>query len=440
MSAANVPEGLKSITPYLQRAAQLQGREPIVSYYANYYAAKLAIPKAGQDASNRAFKQRKEIGENEAISSDLVGYAHIENFALKIFSRADDEDRAGQGSQKTAKNFVAAANFLELLKVFGDIDSEAAEIVKALRDGRTPPLPPGADKPKEEIITDASASANLTGLESSLDMLGGDNKVNNNDLDNTNVTSAFTPILPLLCPILIYDNNASVWIPNNLQFPSPPLGPSSTSGSNVGGGNALNGTFTDSNNNNWSQASHSPNPTFGQNQSQNIYQPAAAPPSQTSIPSTFNPTAANINSPPTSGHITGPSDTQYGYGVGNNQPHSSGPYQQQPTVSHMNTPSPNSYVQPSSGFSQPSAPYQHQPHSQTQPQPQPHLHPQSQPLQAPSLKSHTHLSRWFWTLLSIPKFRSIVKWTVSALTYDDIPTAIDNLEKALALLRPYHNK
>ncbi|KAF9896883.1 hypothetical protein BX616_006565, partial [Lobosporangium transversale] len=55
MSAANVPEGLKSITPYLQRAAQLQGREPIVSYYANYYAAKLAIPKAGQDASNRAF-------------------------------------------------------------------------------------------------------------------------------------------------------------------------------------------------------------------------------------------------------------------------------------------------------------------------------------------------------------------------------------------------
>ena len=33
MSAANVPEGLKSIAPYLQRAAQLQEREPIVSYY-----------------------------------------------------------------------------------------------------------------------------------------------------------------------------------------------------------------------------------------------------------------------------------------------------------------------------------------------------------------------------------------------------------------------
>lgn len=89
MSAANVPEGLKNITPFLQRAAQLQERDPVVSYYgkngcishgsrckraktrcivtdaylctvalqsttiANYYAAKLAIAKASKD--NRAF-------------------------------------------------------------------------------------------------------------------------------------------------------------------------------------------------------------------------------------------------------------------------------------------------------------------------------------------------------------------------------------------------
>lgn len=35
MSAANVPEGLKNITPFLQRAAQLQERDPVVSYYGN---------------------------------------------------------------------------------------------------------------------------------------------------------------------------------------------------------------------------------------------------------------------------------------------------------------------------------------------------------------------------------------------------------------------
>ena len=117
---------------------------------ANHYALKLALPKV-REANNRAFieelfgvlekvswrnphqerarvhsrkqsrasaynpicftffcsvvsylmslQQKKDIGDNEAISDDLVGYAHIENFALKIFKRADDEDRAGQASQ-----------------------------------------------------------------------------------------------------------------------------------------------------------------------------------------------------------------------------------------------------------------------------------------------------------------------------------------------------
>ena len=36
---------------------------------------------------------------NEAILNDVVGYAHIENFALKIFVNADNEDRAGKASK-----------------------------------------------------------------------------------------------------------------------------------------------------------------------------------------------------------------------------------------------------------------------------------------------------------------------------------------------------
>ena len=37
--------------------------------------------------------------DNEAITNDLVGYAHIENFALKVFFNADNEDRAGKASK-----------------------------------------------------------------------------------------------------------------------------------------------------------------------------------------------------------------------------------------------------------------------------------------------------------------------------------------------------
>jgi vacuolar protein sorting-associated protein VTA1 len=59
--------------------------------------------------------------------------------------------------RKTAKTFLAASIFLELLRVFGDLDPEvaekikyakfkAADIIRALKEGRTPtPGPPGGD-------------------------------------------------------------------------------------------------------------------------------------------------------------------------------------------------------------------------------------------------------------------------------------------------------
>lgn len=76
--------------------------------------------------------------------------------ALKIFLAADNEDRAGQATRKTAKMFLISSHFLEVAKGgFGEaIDSEgwtadlegklkysrwkASEIVKALNEGRQP--------------------------------------------------------------------------------------------------------------------------------------------------------------------------------------------------------------------------------------------------------------------------------------------------------------
>ncbi|KAJ3053622.1 hypothetical protein HK097_003815 [Rhizophlyctis rosea] len=162
------PEELKFINTYLQRANELQAKEPIVAYWCKYYAAKLALEKGGDQKSKEAKtyllhlmddieKDRKAVGTNEAITNDVVGYAHIENFALRIFMNADNEDRNGNASKKTAKTFLAAAIFLELLKVFGDIDTEvqekiryakwkATDIIKALKEGRVPvPGPPGGE-------------------------------------------------------------------------------------------------------------------------------------------------------------------------------------------------------------------------------------------------------------------------------------------------------
>lgn len=42
------------------------------------------------------FQMKKQFGDNEAITQEIVGSAHVENYALKMFLYADNEDRAGQ--------------------------------------------------------------------------------------------------------------------------------------------------------------------------------------------------------------------------------------------------------------------------------------------------------------------------------------------------------
>ncbi|CAO3617006.1 unnamed protein product [Cunninghamella blakesleeana] len=171
----DIPEDLKYITPFIQRGQELATREPIISYYAQYYAVKLAISRGPSNKATNGYlshlldtleEKKKALGtDNEVITNDLVGYAHVENFALKVFLSADNEDRSGNATKKTAKTFLASSVFLELLKVFGDVDPEiegkikyskwkAADIMKAIREGRTPtPGAPGENTEDDETET-----------------------------------------------------------------------------------------------------------------------------------------------------------------------------------------------------------------------------------------------------------------------------------------------
>ncbi|KAI9492028.1 Vta1 like-domain-containing protein [Zychaea mexicana] len=173
-----IPADIKYIAPYIQRGQELSERDPIVSYYAQYYAVKMAISKGPSNKETNAYlsqlldkleQVKTALGaNNEAITSDLVGYAHLENFALKVFLNADNEDRSGKASKKTAKTFLAASIFLELLKTFDDLDPEieakikyakwkAADIMKALREGRTPtPGAPGEQQQEDEEMAPPS--------------------------------------------------------------------------------------------------------------------------------------------------------------------------------------------------------------------------------------------------------------------------------------------
>lgn len=92
-------------------------------------------------------QQKVEIGD--AISNEQACSLHIKTFALKVFLVADNEDRQLKTSMKTAKTFLAAANLMEVLKVFGEIPADlidklkyskwrAADIAKAIRENRPP--------------------------------------------------------------------------------------------------------------------------------------------------------------------------------------------------------------------------------------------------------------------------------------------------------------
>ncbi|KAE9398456.1 DUF605-domain-containing protein [Gymnopus androsaceus JB14] len=155
-----VPPPLKSLSPYLQRADELHQKEPIIAYWCAYYAAQAGISLKAKDAASRTLlmdlldaleKLKKEIGPNDAIDIESASAAYVENFALKVFSVADEEDRRGNSSRSTAKKFLAAANFLEVLKTFPKTELtestedkiryskwKAADIAKAFREGRKP--------------------------------------------------------------------------------------------------------------------------------------------------------------------------------------------------------------------------------------------------------------------------------------------------------------
>ncbi len=90
---------------------------------------------------------KKEIGPHDAIDVEAASAAYVENFGLKIFAMADNEDRRGAATRydrttstqqqpsdhwllrSTAKKFLAASNFLEVLRVFPKIEIPDSVII-----------------------------------------------------------------------------------------------------------------------------------------------------------------------------------------------------------------------------------------------------------------------------------------------------------------------
>jgi len=143
---APFPASLKPVHPYLQKAEEMKNADPVVSYYCsslfpapltpgNYWAVQSAITLGLKDAEANVFlaslldsleKAKASMSNQEAITDDVVGKAYMENFASNIFSKADDEERAKKATRTTATKFLAASQFMEVLRCFGDLDKEVS--------------------------------------------------------------------------------------------------------------------------------------------------------------------------------------------------------------------------------------------------------------------------------------------------------------------------
>ncbi|KAG9347536.1 hypothetical protein JZ751_005104 [Albula glossodonta] len=157
-----LPPQLKSIQHHLRTAQEHDKRDPVVAYYCRLYAMQTGMKLDSKTPECRKFlvklmdqleTMKKELSENESISQEVVGNAHIENYALKMFLYADNEDRSGRFHKNMIKSFYTASLLLEVLSVFGELSEEniqhrkyarwkATYIHNCLKNGETPQAGP----------------------------------------------------------------------------------------------------------------------------------------------------------------------------------------------------------------------------------------------------------------------------------------------------------
>ena len=162
-----VPASLKAVKPYIERATELQAKDPIVAYHCRLYALQEAMRiRANIPKEDMGFVMglMDTLEKEKGVLGDLDSPSVlVENFAQDLFQRADDADRAGRYDMRTGKAFLVASQLIDVCKQFGELPADLAEkakyakwrfveIAKATKEGRTP-APPRGIEPEEAPVT-----------------------------------------------------------------------------------------------------------------------------------------------------------------------------------------------------------------------------------------------------------------------------------------------
>ncbi|KAI1431786.1 Vta1 like-domain-containing protein [Xylaria sp. CBS 124048] len=170
--AANVPAKLKSagITPFIVRAVQLESARPVIAYWCYFWVVDQLLKKQLHNTDTECLQfttglmekleqMKTAYADNDTILDDVAGQAYVEQFAQETFDRALRPLKANKVTQQTAITFEAAATFFQLVNIWGQPDPEtqdkikyakwnAARILKAIKEGKDP----NESNPKQEEV------------------------------------------------------------------------------------------------------------------------------------------------------------------------------------------------------------------------------------------------------------------------------------------------
>ncbi|KAJ5791202.1 uncharacterized protein N7518_008213 [Penicillium psychrosexuale] len=140
---SNIPAGLRSadIGRFAVRAAQIENAKPVIAYWCNFHIVNQIIER-GLHNSDDAIKLyttslvdkleqfKVENPDNDTVTDTVAASAYVEQFGLEVFSRAEAAMNANKVTKQTADTFQAAATFLELCSIWGPLDPELAGRIK----------------------------------------------------------------------------------------------------------------------------------------------------------------------------------------------------------------------------------------------------------------------------------------------------------------------
>ncbi|KAF7588624.1 hypothetical protein BBP40_005435 [Aspergillus hancockii] len=160
--ASRIPAALKAadIGRFAIRAAQLERVKPVVAYWCNFFIVNQIIEKGLHSSDDEVKLYTTELvdkleefksqnPDNETVTDAVAANAYVEQFGLEIFGRAETTMRANKVTKQTADTFQAAATFLELCQIWNTLEPETAakvkfakyhavRIAKAIRAGEDP--------------------------------------------------------------------------------------------------------------------------------------------------------------------------------------------------------------------------------------------------------------------------------------------------------------